>query len=442
VAHSNFRFLLPDPMNPRVVRRDLKLLLGDRKAAPVELKEVALIELIRGRLYEVPEDAHPEQSKYLELKRGRILSRNWKVSKKFNDGKSPVLDAQQCFTTFADAFRARRGTGRVDRVGRARKIPALVDWRDGLQKLTRSSWKLRRVDVDGQGAYVLQAVSLMHGHAGVRDEDKVSALARTAQAGDPLDSLGRFNKGRIPLQCHGASNSLHRRTQAVRGIGWNMNFRETVLEAYLDALQTFCREVSFSQEYRLQDHWLVHDSGRTAGTVRIEARRLLEESVDLRKITTLPFGWALSRSADDLGRASELLFEAANSLDPSKIVDAKAFISRVYRSMQLLECRWRLEELLLQVSVMQDKQLELGASTQRMWIEELGFILGKLSRRDPLTKKGLDHGFRGLRMARMRVSYVVAARAAVARELSEGGPDMDGFHAQLKLACDPLRKTK
>jgi hypothetical protein len=439
-----FSFHWPDPFQPKIITRDLTVLRnrrritkkGEDKPEPLALRGIKLIELIPHCLYELPVDCHPLASGVRELRPGCILSRNLKVSERLNGGKVDDV-SKQCFISFDGVFKARRGVGHADRRYRSREIPANKKLSGTLDEMVRTSWELHKVDDEGREAFVLIAVRAAAKYGKPIDETKKRAQARTLQAGTLTDSKNRFNPGRIPLICFAGENEIVSRIQAVRGIGRRMSFREVVLEHYIDRLHEIVLEVSRFQQHRLRQEWLAPSPHRTPRVVRQEADRLTDAAERLRTIVCRPLSRSLHRGAHDLDAAAGFLREAANGRNGDTVQRAKQTIGTVYRSMIQQECHWRLQELLLQLGILDDRGDQLEASRQLMWHDELRAVHKILVSEEPITGKRLEHGFQGPVLQRV-VPHVHLADTYLMRALSQGGPDLESMKDELDKAVEPL----
>ncbi|GEM_PF-1478420 len=444
---DSYRFAWPDPQAPRVVTRDLTVLRGDKnpklrrkrgepKPKPLSLRGVNLIELVPHCLYEVPRYCHELAKGVDELLPGRILSRNLKLSERLN-GEPVEEEIKQVFQSFDGVFKARRGLGHPDRQYRSREIPANKQLAGTLDEMMRMSWELRKLDEDGREAYELVAVRAAKKYGRPIDETKREAQARTLQAGNPVDSCGRFNPSRLPLICIAGRGKTAKRIQAVRGIGRRMSWREVVLEHYIDRLREISRDVARSQQHRLRQQWLAPGAKRTPRLVRQEAERLTGAASRLRTIVTRPFARSFTHCANDLDEAARLLCEAADGRNGDTITQAKQIIGRVYRAMIQMECHWRLEEILLQAAILKDRQDELGARQQRTWYEELRAVHGRLTSVDRLTGLRLEDGFRREVLPHV-YPHVHLASVHLMRSASDGGADLQTMREELKIAVEPL----
>ncbi len=455
-------FCWPDPQEPKIITRDLTVLRnrrrrikkGEAKPEPLVLRGVRLIELIPHCLYEVPVDCHEMTNSVRELRPGCILSRNLKLSERLNGGrieeevKQPrrplgsglrpsQSEASEVFISYDGVYKARRGVGHADRRYRSREIPVNKKLAGTLDELMRTSWELHKVDEDGHQAFVLVAVTAAKDYGKPIDQTKRRAQARTLQAGTLVDTRGQFNPGRIPLICFAGEHEIASRIQAVRGIGRRMSFREAVLEHYIDRLREIVRDVSRSQQHRLRKEWLAQTSERTPKKVREEADRLEDAARRLCAVVTRPFSRSFTRSADDLDAAARLLREAANGRNGDSILKAKELIGQVFRATIQQECHWRLEEVLLQLGVLEDRGEKLEASRQLMWHDELRSVHHKLVSVEPITGRRLEHGFRGPVLQRV-VPHVHLADAYLMRALRQGGSDLESMKEELDKAVEPL----
>jgi hypothetical protein len=235
------------------------------------------------------------------------------------------------------------------------------------------------------------------------------------------------------LICFAGERKLRKRTQIVRSIGRKMSFREAVLEQMIDGLRDVCTSVSRSQEYRLRSDWLTRSSDRTPRRVKQEADRLIQEARRLRHIVTRPFARSFNRCAVDLEEAAQCLQEAANNRRSEPISQAKEKIGQVYRAMKQLECHWRLEELLFEISILRDRKQALSALQQRLWHRALQSLYHQLTAMEPLTGKHLEHGFKRPVLQRVRPHIQLASKS-----LMQDPPDLKGVYNDLKIACDPF----
>lgn len=427
---SHFQLRWPDPWAPVYITRDFMLLRDGEDTFPIV--QMRLIELIPGCLYEIPaREANESLDRVRELRPGKILSRNLKISKRKN-GDAAENEDKQCFVSFDGIYKARRGLGRADRRGKGIEIPDLKNWDGTFETLIRTSWELRRGTPGEKVEFVLVAVGAAERHIHVLDEDKRKALGRTLQTVSWKDQPEC-----IPLVCFAGHNRLIARIQAVRGIGRRMSLRELVLEHYIDRLREICREISVSQDYRLRRAWLSPSPKRTPKVVREEARQLEHAAARLRQIATRPFSRTFTRVAADMDEAARLLREAASGRNADTITKAKEVIGRIYRSMRQLEYHWQLEEIMLQAAVLQDRKDSPSGSQQSMWHEELRFVHRRLTSIDSLTKKRLEEGFKRPVLPRV-VPHVHLADVHLMRQRSDGGSDLEKMYEELRTACEPL----
>jgi len=431
-VYERYRFSWPDLECPNIVTRDLTILRKGKKKISVKLTGVKLRELIPYCLYEVPESAHEQAGAIPELRPGRILSRNLKISEEMYGG-SVEEEMEQCFISYDGVYKARRGLSHIERRYVSTEIPDLRRWSATLDSLTRSSWGLEKSNQEARQALVSMSAHAAIEHGRVIDSHKVSARERTVQAGTLEDSHGRFNSGRIPLICFAGEKKLRKRTQIVRGIGRKMSFREVVLEQMIDALRNICTGVCRSQEYRLRSGWFAQSPDRTPRQVRQEADRLIQEARRLRQMVTRPFARSFNRCAVDLEAAAALLQEAANNRRSEPISQAKEKIGQVYRAMKELECHWRLEEVLFEVSILRESKQFVSALQQRIWHRTLQSVYRQLTGMEPLTGKHLEHGFKRPVLQRV-VPHIQLADKSLMQDL----PDLTGVYKELKIACDPI----
>ncbi|MBI5793505.1 hypothetical protein HZA87_00230 [Candidatus Uhrbacteria bacterium] len=421
----------PDPWKPVYVVRDFMLLRDGEDPLPV--LQMRLVELIAGCLYEIPARQGDERlDRFRELRPGKLLSRNLNVTRRKNGEDAQKDPARQCFISYDGVYKARRGLGRADRRAKGIEIPDLTRWDGTFDALMRTSWRLRRAEDGEQAEFVLVAVGAAKKREHVLDEDKRRALGRTLQTVSLKD-----RPECIPLVCFAGHNRLIARIQAVRGIGRRMSLREIVLEHYLDRLREICREVSFSQEYRLRKMWLAPGPKRTPKAVRQEAQRLEDAARRLRLIVTRPFSRSFARVADDMDEAARILREAANGRNGDTIDRAREVIGRIYRSMKQLECHWQLEELMLQAAVIQDRDDRPSDSQQDFWHGELRYVHRRLTSVDRLTGKRLEDGFARPVLPHV-VPHVHLADVHLMRQTSDGGPDLPRMYEEMRTACDPL----
>jgi hypothetical protein len=431
-----YEFQWPDPQKPKFVTRSLTVLRGRRKSKqkpPLVLRDAKLIELVEHCLYEVPRDCHAEAVGVSELKPGCILGRNLKVSGRISGSSEDEVN--QCFVSYDGVYKARRGVGHADRRYRSSEVPANKDLAGTLDELVRLAWELHKVSEDEREAYALKAVRAAEDYGKPIDGRKVAAKARTLQAGELKDSTGRFNPGRIPLICFAGKNQIAARNQAVRSIGRHMSFREAVLEHYIECLHEICFEVSRSQEHRLRDEWLAKGPARTESKVLQEAQRLADAATRLRAITVRPLSRSFGRCADDLDEAASLLRKAAQERDGNEVTKAKLVIGKVYRAMVQLECHWRLEDVLMQVSILEDNRGSISGSQRRVWHEELCAVHLRLRSPDRLTGKLLEYGFKRKVLPRV-LPRIILADASLMDE--PAGKELKAMMAELKLACEPF----
>jgi hypothetical protein len=429
-TQGKVEFKWPDPLNPVYITRDFTLVESDKE--PLAVTGARLIQLVPDCLYEVVSCDNNEGRR--GLRPGSILSRNLLLTEKITNGEDA---SKHCFVSYDGVYQARRGLGRVDRRGFSHELPDLNKWKGSLDEMVRMSWKLRKRNQGDQARFELIAAQTAEEYAAVRDVRKVAARHCTVKASSITDSKGRYNPGRIPLICFSGQGQIAQRIQAVRGIGRHMSFREAVLEHYIDRLNEICRDVMFSQEYRLSDKWLCGDKKRTPRKVGTEARRLDDAASKLESINTRPFNRAFARSVCDMREAAGALREAAGSKDSNKITCAKEVLARVYRSMRMALQHCRLEELMVQCGIALDGDKGVTESQKRIWCSELRAVKSVLKGRDTVTGQELENGFSNSVLARV-LPHLDLAVLALTRSRQEGGPDLKKMYDELRDACSPM----
>lgn len=433
--NTSGRFSWPDPINPTFITRDLTLLQKERDQPPIPLSRVMLIELIPHSLYIVPPDVYSKFSNVSGLQAGRVLSRNLKVSQRIHG--SVQKDIHQCFISFDGVYTAQRSFGRIDRRYKAEEIPANNQLAGVLDYLLRQSWELHRLEDDDREEFVLYAIGAADEYGSPIDAHKVEAQQRTRQVSQLEDSRGRFNPGRLPLVCLAGERQIYLRTQSVRCIGRRMGFREAVLEYYISRIRDLCRTSLRSLHQKLKGEWLGHAPHRTARIVKQEAERLQRMAQKFRSIVVRPFCRALIHCADELDEATKLLYRAARQRRAELIEEARTAIEKVYRSLKLVECHWRLEDVLLLVSDLHDRKRAIGASEQCAWYKELESIYRTLVQADPVTGKKLEHQFQRRVLPHVVPHVYLSIKALMEMECGKDS-DFTKVRQELKLACEPL----
>ncbi len=454
---------MPNPMDPVIITRDLRVFRKKKKGVkqrpPLQVRNLPLIELIKHCLYEVASHQREDLADVEELRPGRILSRNLKLSERLSDAVR-VPYAEQGFISYKDVFLARRGMAHANHRTTAVEMPALRGWHNGLDALKVKSWSIVAIDEEGRRQFVAIAQGLIDVHAHVIDEDKCRTLALTLQAGSLTDRLGRFNPCRIPLIIFAGQRHLRQRVLAAPIIAHHMDFRGVVLTAYIHQLNEICQDVAHSQLYRLRsaslfgEHRLrpprkaigsdpVHQRG--VRRVEQEADRLTAAADRLEQIRTRPFNRSLVNHApEDLRESARFMREAATMArdgHPDEaagiMLGAREGLIRVYHSMTLRRVDWRIEEVLLEAVVMKDRGESVSSSLQPQWCNEFTALMMLLARKDPATDKYLDDGYTV--PVRLRtLAHVKEARSHLMRQLADGGPDLDSMIESLKKASDPL----
>ena len=418
-------FHWPDTLAPVFVTRDLTVLRENHK--PLPLRAVRLIELLPGCLYEIPLCDSNVHDGVRELRHGRILSLNLKVTRSLKGDDAGEL--AQCFVSYDGVYKARRGLGRIGRRGSSLEIPDLKKWSCALDEMMHASWELKREETGDRAKFKMVVAGIVNGHIEVRDQDKRGALELTRQASTRWNSEG---DGSIPLLCLEGQGHLASRIQAVRGIGRRMSLREAVLEAYIDRLREIVMNVASAQEVRLADTWLASGTDRTPRKVREEASRLAAEALRLRQISARPFSGSFAHIAQDLETSAGLLREAADGRNGDTILRAKEGFSRAYRATKLRDAHWELEELLLQASILVDRRDMLHPVRREIWHHDLRAIHGRLTHDEPITGKPLDYGFK----RPILKSVVPHVHLADVYLMGRIGTDLENVIYELKTACE------
>lgn len=395
---------------------------------PVKIDRMRLIVLVNYCLYLVPENAHG-------LKAGQVLWRDMSLT--LRRGGSREDPATHQFKAYYDLNHARRAAALIEPSYRDVEDAKLREWLQTLDWMVRTSWSLHRVGEEEQLNYEWVAEQLAQTHARVRNDHKVQAQRRSAQAGSITDSIGRRNPGRIPLIVFASERQLRKRLHEMRGISRRMSWRQVVLEHYIDSLREITRTISRSAQHRVESPQLF-GSARTTGTVRKEADRMQAEAERLRSLVGRPFSRNFNRVADNLDSAAVQMREAAEHLNGQLMGPVADELQMIYRSTKLLEYHWRLEELMVHTSRMAHNGTpDLSPGQQLMWEDELARIHAALVRPDPVTQKLWDTGFRR-RMTRRVTSQVQLAKARLMQPDAAGGPDIVQMHEHLKEACSPF----
>jgi len=112
----------------------------------------------------------------------------------------------------------------------------------------------------------------------------------------------------------------------------------------------------------------------------------------------------------------------------------KSLLQKIYRSVQILQFHWQLEEILVQTSRIKRTSSDLSPSQQRVWHDELRGVQRRLYQTDPVTGQAWDDGFRR-KLVHGVASQIHLADTCLMQPLSAGGPNIKQMHEHLKSAC-------
>ncbi|PJA45398.1 hypothetical protein CO174_03330 [Candidatus Uhrbacteria bacterium CG_4_9_14_3_um_filter_50_9] len=423
------RVRLPDPLEPVYVTRDLTLARDGED--PLEIREIRLIILVNRCLYLTTEDGHG-------LKTGQVLWRNLALTERRGGSRSEPASEQ--FIAYDSLNHARRVASLLEPSYREVEDPDLRKWLKELDWMVRTSWTLHEVSEDDQRAYEWRAASVADDHARVQNRNKVAAVGRTAQAASIKDTLGRPNPGRLPLVCFAGERALRKRVNEIRGIGRRISWRQLVLEHYIDRLREIVLDLSRSAEHRLRCRVLFGED-RTVSKVRLVAASMEGSARTLRTLVGRPFNHTFQHVATDLDTCVDVMRRAAEHAKAGRIDEGtalmagvKSLLQKIYRSVQILQFHWQLEEILVQTSRIKRTSSDLSPSQQRVWHDELRGVQRRLYQTDPVTGQAWDDGFRR-KLVHGVASQIHLADTCLMQPLSAGGPNIKQMHEHLKSAC-------
>lgn len=414
---------------PVFITRDFLLCIqtDGKISEPEHITNSTLEVLVNGCLYLVTEDGH-------RLRRGQVLSRNLKLTKKI--GGSYDDPSTHCFIRYDGVNDARRALGRLDGTYRKVEIPQITEWRKKLEWMLRASWTLTERS-EAENVFGWEAGQLVAKHDQVIDENKRSANERTRKAGLRRDRIDRRNTGMIPLLCFAADKFLERRLQAVRGIGRRIEWRAVVLEYYIDQLRTKCREVERGVHYHLRENGVFSESG-IPSKIRECATRMREYVATLRRIHARPFSRSLTHAAADLELAATHMIRGADTRDVVSMEQAAAIFRRVYRSMRMLELHWRLEEVLVVVAQAHHGNRSLTLVELNNIGSELSDIHQAFTSKDSFTNEPFEYGFQTRVLPHVVAHIHLAHNALLQTTLHDGVVHLGDMYDNLKEACSPF----
>jgi hypothetical protein len=420
---------LPDPEQPVCVVRDLTLLRN--KKDPIVIRSITLIILINRCLYLVCEDGYG-------LKAGQVLWRDLELTKR--RGGLRADPASEQFKAYDGLNHARRAATLIEPSYRELENPDLRQWIALLDEMMRTSWTLHQVGEEEQQKYERMADTVVSDHAGVCNEHKVKALGHTRQAGSLMDRLGRPNPGRIPLITMAGENALRRRLSGMRAKGFRMGWRQIVLEHYIDRLREITITLSRSAHHRLTCK-ILFGKQRTPRKIKEVARGMRGTAKKLMTLIGRPFSHTFIHVANDLEACAQIMdcvverVRSGNTEDARILIaEVKPILGKIYRSAQLRQFHWRLEEIMVSTTRARITGKNASDSEIQEWHQELCRCHRQLSRKDPVTQQRWDEGFnRGF--VRGVFSQVFLADRCLMRPASQGGPDFQQMHEHLKSAC-------
>ena len=222
------------------------------------------------------------------------------------------------------------------------------------------------------------------------------------------------------------------RLQAMRGIGRLLDWRAVVLENVADQIRVECRRV---QETAKQTFCSPEVAGKDHPhrELRKRAMQLNRDAGFFRNFQIKPFNRGYVHLARELDEASRYLLEATGMKSKEAIIHARLRLSRIYRSITLLEQYCRLEEWLLVILDHRNRGESLTAEKSRLCLEELTDIHRLLTSPDALTQRPIDEGFRP------DILPVVTGYIFLSCRLFDNpkGVDLVDLCTHLQAACHP-----
>lgn len=373
----------PDLQKPQIVERTIRVsgLKGEDGPVPRALK---LSVLVDKALYLVWED---EQG----LRAGQVVSRNLELTRTLE--LDPDDPEQQVFVVYDSIFDAWRAFSRINPKYKTVEIPELRQWITDADWLMRQSWTLDQATEQDQADFVLRVTTRVARHKKDTNEKKVAARERTHKVASPKDSKGRVNYGRIPLLCTGVSGGLAKRTQAVRGIGRRMDWRAVVIEHFLDQLREQCLLLRRHAHESLVSRTFFGQGSRDPARMRILAQRMEDYVNTLALFRARPFTRRFNHSIRELREAARLLRQSADERNGEQADRAREELAKIYRSMCVFECHWRLESALMTVCEAYHRRRPLSQDQVDGLKLELEEVLKDFEQPDTLTKQPLEAGF-------------------------------------------------
>ncbi|MBI5369759.1 hypothetical protein HZA85_01005 [Candidatus Uhrbacteria bacterium] len=398
-----------------------------RSGTTTQLDPVSLIVLVNDCLYIVACDGQG-------LRAGQILSRNLDLTRR--NGGHPSDLSSQVFVVYDGIYEARRGLGRIDDRYRGVEVPELARSQMDADWLMRASWTLARAEPDAEDRFVWRAQSRAERHRSDRASLKVRAFTRFVKIATLKDATGRRNTGAIPLQCTASERDLQARVQEVRGIGRRMEWRAVVLEHYIDQLRRECWAIRRAAQDALESSEIFGDK-RTPRALRIRANRMAQYGEFLKDMRVRRFSRVFTHVSQELAQIAGLMHDAADARSKEPLNDVRALLSKIYRSMMLVDEAWRLEEILVVVAEHHAHGTILSPNERRLILDELRAIHSTLTSKDPLTGEPIDKDF-ATDILPTVIGNVLLARIDLEDQQADPSALIRHLYDHLKVACHPI----
>jgi|GEM_PF-5251647 len=244
--------------------------------------------------------------------------------------------------------------------------------------------------------------------------------------------LGPSGTRLIPPKTERLDPVFEERRHTIRGIGRVLDWRAVILENVADQIRDVCQRI---QETARQTFCSSEVSGKDHPhhALRKRALHMTRDAGFCRNFQIKPFNRSYVHLARELDEAGRYLLQATGEKSKEAIIHARLRLSRIFRSITLLEQYCRLDEWLLVIIGHRNRKESFSLEQQRLCLEDLMDIHRILTSPDSLTQRPIDEGFRP------DVLPVVTGYIFLACRLFDNvkSVDLPVLSTHLQAACHP-----
>ena len=432
MTHIEPRVGFADLRSPVIITRDLRVASGNKGVEPVHVTALKVVVVVNRCVYIV---ADPGDT---NLKVGEVLMRNLDYTRKY--GGSRGDSATEVFVRYDNINNAIRGNENALFQLNQNELPALNSWRLSLRELMRSSWTLGDAAQGEIETHALLAEDVVDEHSGVRNPEKVIALAKTIQASIARDRRGQHNPGRIPLIVLSGDRCLNERVTSILSMSYRLMWRGLTLRKYRNHMRDITTELEDSVAHLLTTT-LAAGPARSTHSIRREIGCMVSGAETIRTYLGRPFSNLLAHSANDLDAIAVHLHQvdslvvggradAAEELIQQLVLPLVRIIYRACKHQRIHQ--WPIEDMMIRTSIVKRNPNDVRGSELRGWELELMGVRRSLKELDPITGEEWDKRFVQNIVAGVVTNLNIAIRH-LTKPTSEGGPNFHGMHERLKI---------